>query len=48
MTAIILLASYIIYEMNYDKGLAKYKQQVKSKKSVNAKHKQSLALPLTT
>lgn len=37
MTAILLLVSYVIFEMNYDKDLDKYQKQVKKNKSAHLK-----------
>lgn len=37
MTALILLVSYVIFEMNYDKDLDKYQKQVKKNKTTHLK-----------
>lgn len=37
MTAIILLVSYVIFEMNYDKDLDKYQKQIRKNKPTRIK-----------
>ncbi len=37
MTAFLLLVSYVIFEMNYDKDLDKYQKQVKKNKPTHLK-----------